>query len=297
MTTEHLPVVKIAISADGTRIGYQSFGNGPGIVLVQGAMGTAQNYRQLAVALASRFTVHVPDRRGRGMSPRPYSAAHLIQRDVEDLRCLLADTGAQFLFGLSSGAMIVLEGLRCGLPVKRAAVFEPPFYLDGMAHELVHQFNAQVDQGRLAAALVTAGRIVGLGPKLMRVLPQWLLRLGAGLALRGNARRTDNYTSIKELIPAMRYDFNVVASMNTRLHDLSIVQQRVLLMGGDRSPDYLKNALLALKVVLPSAEVVEFTGADHSAPWNEDLSGKPQLVSSVLNAFFSTPQTAATTTG
>lgn len=53
-------------SADGTRVGFLSQGSGPGLLLVQGAMGTAEDYRELAEALAPHFTVHALDRRGRG---------------------------------------------------------------------------------------------------------------------------------------------------------------------------------------------------------------------------------------
>jgi pimeloyl-ACP methyl ester carboxylesterase len=70
------------MSRDGTKIGYRQAGHGPGIVLVQGAMGTAYNYDQLATDLASDFTVYVPDRRGRGMSPREYDTEHSIQNYV-----------------------------------------------------------------------------------------------------------------------------------------------------------------------------------------------------------------------
>lgn len=285
-------VIQEVTSRDGTRIGYQSFGDGPGVVLVQGAMGTAQNYHQLALALAQRFKVYLPDRRGRGMSPLPYGAQHSIANDVEDVGCLLEHTGARYLFGLSSGAMIVLEALRKGLPVERAAVFEPPFYLEGMATPLVARFNLQVERGQLAEALVTVSRIVGLGPTLLQSMPHWLLKLGAKFALLTNAGRPAHYTSLKELIPAMRYDFNIVATMNQRLHDLHTVDQPVLLMGGDRSPAYLKNALVALKAILPHAESVQIAGADHSAPWNDDVNGKPDLVASILKAFFITGPSA-----
>jgi pimeloyl-ACP methyl ester carboxylesterase len=286
MKTETSAVVEKVVSHDGISIGYQSLGDGPGIVLVQGAMGTAVNYRQLALALSDRFKVYLPDRRGRGMSPRPYSAQHSIQDDVEDLRCVLEHTGARYLFGLSSGAMIVLEGLRSELPVDRAAVFEPPFYLDGMAVELIQHFNTQVESGQLAGALVTAMRIVRLGPPLLQFVPQWLLGIGTAYALRADSRRSTPYARLSEMIPAMRYDFNVVAGMNHHLHDLRTVKMQVLLMGGDRSPDYLKNALLALKKTLPNAECIELAGADHSAPWNTDLKGMPAQVGSVLKDFF-----------
>jgi len=88
MKRETQPLVRSVTSHDGTSIGYQSFGSGPGVVLVEGAMGRAENYRQLALALADQFTVHVPDRRGRGLSPRPYDASHSINHDVEDFNWL-----------------------------------------------------------------------------------------------------------------------------------------------------------------------------------------------------------------
>ena len=72
--------MKTVTSRDGTQIGYTQVGHGPGLILVQGALGTAHNYRDLADALSSDFTVYTPDRRGRGMSPKPnISAAQLGQ--------------------------------------------------------------------------------------------------------------------------------------------------------------------------------------------------------------------------
>ena len=79
-------------SLDGTRIGFLRQGNGPGLVLVQGAMGTAQDYRELAQALSANFTVYTPDRRGRGMSAKPYDRWHDIARDVEDVDAILVET-------------------------------------------------------------------------------------------------------------------------------------------------------------------------------------------------------------
>ena len=43
-------------SKDGTTIGYRQLGQGPALVLVQGAMGSAQNFMQLARITASRRT-------------------------------------------------------------------------------------------------------------------------------------------------------------------------------------------------------------------------------------------------
>jgi pimeloyl-ACP methyl ester carboxylesterase len=81
-------------SADGTRIGYRQIGHGPGVILVHGATGTAYNYEQLARAMASDFTVYLPDRRGREMNPLEYRPEHCIQKEVEGLDSLLTETGS-----------------------------------------------------------------------------------------------------------------------------------------------------------------------------------------------------------
>ena len=101
--------MKTVVSKDGTNIGYTVTGQGPGLILVQGAMGTAHNYRDLAQALSSDFTVYTPDRRGRGMSPKPFTPGHKIQRDVEDIEALCRHSEATSIFGLSSGAVIFLQ--------------------------------------------------------------------------------------------------------------------------------------------------------------------------------------------
>jgi len=45
-----------------------------------------------------------------------------------------------------------------------------------------------------------------------------------------------------------------------------------------------------LRATLPHCECIEFAGADHSSPWNEDLKGKTKLVASILVEFFATIQ-------
>src|SRR5215469_1286129 len=118
-------------SKDGTTIGYRQFGHGPGIVLVQGAMGSAENFRQLAELLADAFTVYVPDRRGRGLSDLPYSQDYSIQKDVEDLDALLAKSGAHSVFGLSAGGLISLQAALTLPAIHKVAIFEPPLFING----------------------------------------------------------------------------------------------------------------------------------------------------------------------
>src|ERR1044071_1725852 len=55
-----------APSRDGARIGWQQLGRGPALVVNHGGARAAKHYRELARCLASRFTVVLMDRRGRG---------------------------------------------------------------------------------------------------------------------------------------------------------------------------------------------------------------------------------------
>jgi pimeloyl-ACP methyl ester carboxylesterase len=174
---------------DGTKIVYRQYGHGPGVILVMEAMGTAHNYDQLAGTLATDFTVYVPDRRGRGMSPREYSPDHSIQKELENLDNLLSHTGAHFVLGLSSGAVIALEASRILSSIHKTAFYEPPFYLDGMSHDLVARFDREVGQGKLATALVTASKIVRLGPALLKLIPRPLLELATSRVLRSEEKK------------------------------------------------------------------------------------------------------------
>ena len=63
-TTQH------AVSADGTRIAYETHGSGPALVVVAGALCSREMgpSRGLADALQGSFTVHLYDRRDRGES-------------------------------------------------------------------------------------------------------------------------------------------------------------------------------------------------------------------------------------
>lgn len=67
-TTQHPYATGTVTSKDGTTIGYRQLGQGPGVVMLHGAMESAQSHMQLATALADAFTVYLPDRRGRGLS-------------------------------------------------------------------------------------------------------------------------------------------------------------------------------------------------------------------------------------
>ena len=91
-------------SKDGTVIAYERSGNGPALILVDGALCSRAfgPSPKLAPLLARHSTVYAYDRRGRGQSDdtQPYAPA----REVEDIAALVeAAGGSASLLGLSSG--------------------------------------------------------------------------------------------------------------------------------------------------------------------------------------------------
>lgn len=119
------------VSADGTKIAYDRAGDGPVVILVDGALcSRAQGpMPDLARELQSEFTVYNYDRRGRGDSGD--SLQYAIAREVEDLAALIEEAGGTaYVYGTSSGAALALRAAAAGVPITKLAVFEAPFVVD-----------------------------------------------------------------------------------------------------------------------------------------------------------------------
>ena len=276
-------------SADGTTIGYRRTGDGPGdgpgVVLVHGGGQSSQNLMSLAAALSHRFTVYVPDRRGRGMSG-PYREDHGVRTEVEDLGALLDRTRAHNVFGLSVGALIAIEAARALPAIIRLAVYEPPLESDGITQTAwLPRYERELAAGRPGAALVTIMK--GTADRTaFRLVPRFLLASAFGHVMRATENRPvpAGVVSPRDLIPTMHYDAQTVldaAGPPGRFADLSC---DVLLLGGARSARNLTAALDGLSAALPRARRVTLPRTGHTAP---DNSGKPELVAAQLQTFFS----------
>ena len=274
------------VSRDGTRIGYLQTGRGPGIVLVQGAMGDAFNFQELAAALSPFLTVYCADRRGRGMSPKSYDAGHNIARDVEDIDAILSKTGATYVFGLSSGAVITLEAARTLDRVVKVAVFEPPFYANGISHAGIRRLNAEIEGGDLGAALIDSLLTAGTAPMVFKLLPRPIARLFGRAVLSADARRRSPYARLRDLLPGVRYDFNAVGGMDGKINFYADMHKPVLLLSGTKSPAFLRQSVRTLEQILPIAQHVELDGLGHDGPWNESRGGQPHDVAGALRNFF-----------
>jgi pimeloyl-ACP methyl ester carboxylesterase len=272
-------------SADGTTIGYRQAGDGPGVALVHGGGQSSQNLTTLARSLSDRFTVYVPDRRGRGMSG-PCREDHGLRTEIEDLDALLGHTRAHNVFGLSVGALIAIEAARTLPAIIRLALYEPPLEYDGITQTAwLPRYERELAAGRLAAALATI--LKGTADRTaFRLLPRFLLTAAFGLLIRVTDGRPlpDGMVSARDLIPTMHYDARTVLDAAGPPGRFTSLPCDVLLLGGARSARNLTAAVDGLSAVLPRARRFTLPGAGHTAA---DNSGKPELVAAQLQAFFS----------
>lgn len=275
------------MSADGTTIGYRQLGHGPAVILLHGGASSGYNHLQLAELLADAFTVYLPDRRGRGLSG-PYGEDYCIQKDVEDMDALLTKTGAHFVFGVSGGALIWLQAALSLETIHKAVIFEPPLLVnDSLSLAYLARYEREVREGKLAAALITGMKGAQMGPRIMNALPRWLLELLTTMVMKSEEKKgAGGYVPMRELATMLHYDFQLVVEMSGKLECFRNLGTEVLLLGGSKSPAYLKVALDALENVLPRVTRVELPGLDHAASWNTNRGGQPGPVAQALRRFF-----------
>ena len=276
-----------AEAADGTPIGYRQLGEGPGLVIVHGAMSSAHNHMELAQALAADFTVYLVDRRGRGLSG-PYAPSTGLAEEVQDLAAVLCKTQAPYALGVSSGAIVLLNTATQVPSLKRMAIFEPPFFADAaVPRAALARFDQELAEGKIAAALITGMLSAQMGPTLFQYLPRWLL---AGM-FQGAIRHeppTDpaGYVAMRDLAPLLHQDFTIVAEAAQRFEIYREVTTPTLLLGGSKSPRYLRESVARLAAIMPRAECTEIAGANHAAPWNKDRGGAPLPIAAALRAYW-----------
>jgi pimeloyl-ACP methyl ester carboxylesterase len=274
------------ISKDGTRIGYLQLGRGPGLVLVCGTMVSAQSFIELAEALSDSFTVYLPDRRGRGMSG-PYGCDYGMQREVEDLEAIM-QMGAQRVFGISAGGLIGLQAAMQLPTIHKVALYEPALSVNGsIPTAWLARYDKEIAQGKIASALVTCMKGTGIGPPILNRMPRWILEplTKMAMASEGKKAKADD-VSMRMLAGTPRHDFQLVVEMEGAIERFKSLRAQVLLLGGNKSPDYFRVALDSLAEVLPDARRAQLPGLDHGGACNANRGGQPEQVAQPLRRFF-----------
>jgi pimeloyl-ACP methyl ester carboxylesterase len=282
-------------SRDGTPIGYLKTGRGPAVVILHGSMESARSHTLLAQALAGDFTVYLPDRRGRGMSG-PHRPDHSVRTEVEDLQAVLAESGAQLVFGVSAGGLVVLEAARTLPGIRKIAVYEPALAMDAARNTAwLGRFDREMASGKVAAAMITSMYGLELAPPFFKVMPRRLLASLTEMAMkREDAKAAPDAITMRKLAPTIHYEGALIAEMAGTVSEFRTVTADALILGGSKGLPFLKPARDALGRTLPNCRRVECAGLDHGAssdPSQTNPGGKPEIVAQVareVRSFFAT---------
>lgn len=245
-------------SADGTRIAYDRYGDGPPLILIIGAMGQRRfkKFEQIAQALSDRFTVINYDRRGRGDSGPAGPVS--VQHEVEDLAALIEAVGGRAsLWGWSSGAALALRAAAADVGVDKMVLYETPFKTDPSARYPADDYGAELDrvvaQGDpMAAAKVFMRRGVGIAAPMVAAMT--LMPMFRGFARNGLT---------------LPFDYAVLGDHNMHgrpldPHEWETVTCPTLVAYGAKTAAGLKHASRSLAEVLPNATLRELPGQNHN---------------------------------
>ena len=240
-------------SKDGTSIAYEKAGNGPALILVDGAL-CSRNFgpmAKIADQLVQHFTVYRYDRRGRNESTEtlPYSP----EREVEDLEALIKEAGGSaIVFGLSSGAALALHAAAAGLPISKLILYEAPFIASpGDKHTTTdHLGNLKkliASENRGGAVKYFMRDMVGVPAFFVAIfplMPVWKKLKAAAHTLPNDASIMGNFSVPEKL----------AGSVNIP----------TLVIGGGKSPAPLKLAVSNLSKAIPKAKMMTLEGQNHN---------------------------------
>ena len=246
--------MSIAISKDGTKIVYRKTGQGPVIILVDGAFCSKDfgPMPKLAPKLGEHFTVISYDRRARGESgdTKPYQ----IEREIEDIETLMNQNGGSaYLFGISSGAILALRAVSHGLRVPKLVLFEPPFVTNKTfvrSPNAYHDLTRLIDEGKRGEAVKFYLRKVMGVPA---ILP-FILQL------------TPNWGKMKANANSLPYDAAVCDNFEIPKNLASTISIPVLVIDSTKSPEILRSAVEATVRALPNGTRRSLKGSIHDVP-------------------------------
>jgi pimeloyl-ACP methyl ester carboxylesterase len=255
-------------SPDGTTIAYHHCGEGPALILVDGALTVhSSGSGELARLLAPHFTVYGFDRRGRGASgdTPPYA----VDREIDDIEALIDHAGGPaFLYGHSSGGPLAMRAaIRLGGKVTKIAMYEPPYNNDPGAQEpwsrYLRQLSQALAEGRRGDAVALFLRFVGTPAERVEAM-----------------RRAPSWPGMEAVAPTLAYDhaaimgepWSVPAGLASR------VPVPALVMAGDAGLPFMPGAARALSQAIPRGELRTLAGQAHEV--------MPEVLAPVLVEFF-----------
>ncbi|HET7017005.1 MAG TPA: alpha/beta hydrolase [Streptosporangiaceae bacterium] len=209
------------VSRDGTTIAYEKTGDGPPIVLLNGAFRDHTIFDSLVPELAPHCTTYAYDRRGRGESGD--SPAYAVEREIEDLEAVIAEAGGQaVVFAGSCGANLAIEAALRGAPITRLALHEPFYRVPGYPKPPADAMDALrvllENEQRSEAAEYFLAEMVGFTPETIadwRKGPIWAINEANAHTLLYDTAVCGNFDVPAERLEAFRTPALVVCSDGT----------------------------------------------------------------------------------
>ena len=257
------------ISKDGTRIAYETIGNGPAVILVGGALSGRSGGAELAKVLSPALTVYSYDRRGRGDSgdTPPYA----VTREVEDLAALIdVAGGSAFVYGKSSGAGLALQAAAAlGDNVRKLALYEAPYSEEDGAGDAWRAFRSSLD------TLLASKRYE-------EAVTRFLTFVGAPAEAIAGARASPAWAGMVAMAPTLAYDNAILGDDRSVPRETAAkVTVPTLVIDGGASAGpmpFMRTTADALAKAIPNAERRTIDGQAH------DVS--PATIAPVLREFF-----------
>ncbi len=258
-------------SKDGTKIAYSKTGKGEPLVLVDGAFCHRKfgANEKLPQYLVNHFTVYSYDRRDRAESndTLPYS----VEKEYEDLQAVINEAGGNaYVYGISSGAALVLEAANYGIKIRKMALYEAPYITDDSRQPFPDNYfetiSNLIKEGKNAKAIEYFFK-AGIGlPSfvvlMMRLMPAW--------------------KQMKQLAPTLIYDNKILGDTGLgkpfskeKWKNATIP---ALVISGSKSEKWSQNSMKHLATVLPNAQHHTLIGQTHIV--------NPKVLADELITFF-----------
>lgn len=237
------------VSADGTTIAYRCAGDGPPIVLMNGAFRDHTIFDPLVPQLAPHCSVYVYDRRGRGHSGD--CPGYAVEREVEDLAAVIEEAGGRaVVFAGSTGANLALEAALAGVAITKLALHEPYFRTAG--HPKPPADCMDVLKGLLAegrrdeAAQYWLRELLGLGGE---VIAQW--------------RQAPLWATNEANAHTLLYDTTILGDFEVPVDRLAALRTPTVVLNSDATGDWLRDAARATAAALPNGFGMQLPGSWH----------------------------------
>ncbi len=251
-------------SKDGTTIAYDKSGQGPAVILVDGAMchRTFGPMGGLAPLLAEHFTVYMYDRRGRGESGD--TAPYAVEREIEDIEALINEAGGSaYMYGISSGAALAMAAANRLPSIKKLALYEAPYNFGRQQWaEYTKQLKETLSDGRRGDAIALFMTLVGMPAEAvagMRQAPMW--------------------PGFEAVAPTLAYDAAALGDGSVPTARAAAINVPTLVMDGGASPAFMRETAQAIANAIPGAQYRTLEGQTHEV--------SAEALAPVLVEFFS----------